>query len=1113
MKKTTLFILVVAVIGCQKKTVVDSSSPQSRPTTPVFQKIESSQSGISFSNSIEPNIETKENLFDFDYFYNGAGVAVGDINNDGLDDLFFTANQGENQLYLNKGNLQFENITQKAGLNTSKQWSNGVTLADVNQDGWLDIYVSQGGPFEATQRKNLLFINQGDLTFKESAEQYGLADSGFSTQSAFFDYDKDGDLDCLVMNENALYGLDPVRFLSILNERPDLLHESSSHLYKNEAGVFVDVTVEAGLLRPSFGLGLVVSDVDGDNWLDIYMANDYYLPDALYLNQKNGKFSEQIKERTKQVSFYGMGADIADVDNDGLQDIYVLDMASSDHYRAKTLMASMNVENFQLLVDRLQFQHQYMFNSLQINQGNNRYINLAHMAGVAKTDWSWAGLITDLDNNESKEIFVTNGYRKYALDNDLKNKVAQVQMEYQGQVPLEVKQELYEEMPTEKLANILYFQSENLYFEDVAAQWGLPEKTYSNGAAFADLDQDGDLELIINNMDEEAFLYQNLSREKELGNYLRVKTIGPTSESFAKVTIKYAGKQQVFESKRVRGYLSAVDPVAHFGVGTHRRIDTVRVEWLSGEVEERYKVKVNQVLEFRIEGAQEVTSVATNQKSTKKWFEPASVGDLKLFYRHQENDYNDFAKEILLPYKQSTLGPFITRGDVNGDGREDLYLGGAAGQPGRLLVQNEDGFERLEVSAFAADRRYEDMEVVFWDLDNDGDQDLYVVSGGNAFVTGSENYQDRLYLNQGNGDFVPANERIAERPAYSGKSVGVIDYDRDGDLDLIVGNRINGQDYPRAASSIIYRNDDGHLVDVTDEVAPALTGFGIVNKVLPVDINNDGWEDFVVLGEWTHVGIFENREGNFEDISGQSGLDQDQGWWFTAAVTDVNKDGLPDLIAGNVGLNSKYKASYEKPLKVFLNDFDQNGSLDIVLSKDYKGEYVPFRGRECSSQQMPFIVDKFPTYNEFASASLEEVYGEGLNDALERQATEFRSLLLLNRGGGKFDKVPLPRLAQAFPLLACTFYDLNQDGFEDAILAGDIYNTEVETPRLDMGTSIVLLSDGSGGYGKAMGPGKTGLYIPGNVKSLELIELETMEGAYLIAGRNNDLLSLFRLKP
>jgi len=1046
-------------------------------------KIPSSSSGIDFINKIEHNLDSKSNLFDYDYFYNGSGVGIADINNDGLKDVFLCANQAQNRLYLNKGDLTFEDITLTSNINTNKGWSSGVTFADVNQDGWIDIYISQGGPYQRGKRKNLLLINQGDLTFKEKAAEYGLDDSGISTQSAFFDYDKDGDLDCIVMNENDYYGLDPARFYKLFEDK-ERLKDNSSHLYEQKDGKFIDVTEKAGLLKPSFGLGLCVSDLNNDNWLDIYIANDYYVPDGMYINNGDGTFSDDIKTATKQLSFYGMGVDIADINNDNLRDIYVLDMASRDHIRSKTLMASMNTSNFDLLTKKLDLHYQYMYNSLQLNMGNNKYHNIAQHTKLAKTDWSWAGLIFDHDNDGLEDILVTNGYRRYGSDNDSKIKINKAKISYNGKVPLEVKEALYENLPSEKLANILYKNMGHLKFKDISDYSDLKEPTFSNGAIYADLDNDGDQDLIINNIDQQAFIYKNTSIEKKSGNYIKVVTKGELSEDFAKVTIKYDEITKTKESKRVRGYLSAVDSDIHFGLGNRKNIDSLIIQWNSGKIEKLANLEANQTIVLSEENASANKYLNTHNNY---WFNKTNASQLN--YTNKENEFNDFAKEILLPFKQSTLGPSISSGDVNNDNLEDVFIGGAKGQAAQLFIQNNNKYKKKLNKVFLEDANYEDMESLFIDIDGDNDQDLYVVSGGNEFNQRSENLKDRIYLNDGNGNFSRSNQSEISDYTISGKTVSKIDFDKDGDQDLIVGNRIIPQNYPIHEPSILYENVNGIFKNVTYKIAPEFENFGIVNKVITTDINNDGWEDFISVGEWTNIGIFINNKGVFKNTANQSNLEDLYGWWFDIQETDVNNDGFKDYVIGNIGTNSKYKTNKTKPLKVFADDLDENGTHDLVLSYVYKNEYVPFRGKECSTQQMPFIAEKIPTFNEFANSTLEDIYGEVVTTAYQRKVTEFSSLFLLNNGDSTFKINKLPELAQTIPILSSDQYDINQDGYQDIIVGGNIYNTEVETPRLDNQFALVLLSNKKDNY-VVIGPEKTGLYTNGNTKSLKIIKSE-----------------------
>ncbi|MFK5889105.1 MAG: VCBS repeat-containing protein [Flavobacteriaceae bacterium] len=1097
-----IFLLVICFVSCKnnnKSIAIENSSLN-------YQKIPTSSSGLDFNNVLVHDLKTKSNLFDDDYFYNGAGVGIEDINNDGLKDIFFCGNQVPNKLYLNKGNLVFEDISTSANINPlNKNWSNGVTFADVNNDGWMDIYVAQGGPYKKEKRKNLLFINQKDNTFKEEASLYGLDDHSISTQAAFLDFDKDGDLDCVVLNENDFYGVDPTIFYKILKDKKQL-KENSSHLYKNDNGKFTDVTEQAGLLRPTFGLGLCISDLNNDNWQDIYLVNDYYLPDAIYINNKNGTFSNQTKKLTNQISFSGMGIDIADINNDNLQDIFVLDMAPISHEKSLTLMSSMNVSQFNFLNKTLGYQVQYMYNSLQLNLGHNKYHNISQLTNLAKSGWSWAPLIFDYDNDGKEDLYITNGYRKYGSDKDARVRVFKAKQLFKGDVPLAVKEDIYNSLPSEKLTNLLFKNKGDLNFDNVTNLSGLEEPSFSNGAAYADLDNDGDLDIVVNNIDDKAFLYKNMAVENGLGNYIKIVTKGILSEDFAKVSIKYNGKSRTKEAKRVRGYRSAVDKTIHFGIGKDSILDEVKVVWLSGKHQELYNVKANTTLTFK-----EIEAQNSNAKpiiNSKLLF--TNIEGL-IDFTHKENDFNDFEKEILLPYKQSTLGPYITKGDVNGDGNDDVYIGGAHGQSGQLFIQTKKGFLNVKNKVFEEDSQYEDMEALFIDIDNDNDNDLYIVSGGSEFNERSEYLKDRIYLNDGKGNFSRFGPSEIDYYTISGKTVTKIDFDKDGDFDLIVGNRIKPQKYPLHDPSLIYENVKGTFKNVTAIVAPEFENFGIVNKVIATDFNNDGWEDFIAVGEWTHIGIFINdKHNNFKDISGLSGLDKETGWWFSIIPTDVNNDGKKDYLIGNIGLNYKYKASPKNPLYIYANDFDLNGTLDVVLSVKNKGKFVPVRGKECSTRQMAFISKKIPTFSQFANASLEEIYGKKIFTSYQKEATQFKSILLLNEGEGKFKKIELTNMAQSMPILDGDTFDFNKDGFEDIIVVGNIYNTEVETPRLDNPFALVLLSNKKDGY-TVLGPDKTGLYIDGNAKSVKLIKQDYLKKILAIITINNAKTKTFEL--
>ena len=1090
-----LLLVMISLMGCK----TDGANQQSVEFG--FEKIKSQQSNVTFSNDLTHDVNSKSNLFDFDYFYNGSGVAAIDVNNDDLPDLFFTANQVQNRLYLNKGDFVFEDITESAGINAGKQWSNGITVVDINGDGLDDIYISQGGPYESGKRKNLLYVNNGDLTFTERAESAGLADQGISTQSAFFDYDRDGDLDCIVMNESSLYGYDPISFQRRILERPQDYYESFSHLYRNDGGKFVDVSKEAGITKPTFGLGLAISDLNEDGYPDIYIANDYYLPDNLYINRKNGSFSDRIKTHINHTSFFGMGVDIADINNDGAQDIFVLDMASQDHVRSKTLMASMDVPSFNLLTDAFGFAHQYMFNSLHLNNEQGRFDNIAHLAQVAKTDWSWTALMEDLDLDGHRDIFITNGYRKYALDNDFKAKVNQARQDHNGDVPQSIKLKLYNEMPTESLPNILYRNTGTTSFVDIADQVGLSESTYSNGAALVDLDRDGDLDMVINNIDQPALLYRN--NASEANNYLSVEVSEPIL-TCKRIEAHCQNKTMSYEPSVTRGYRSALEPIAYFGLGMIEVVDSLVVYWADGTRSVQTDISANQKLNVSKQTAQ---AYVEQRGSTKfKRFSPSALG---INYKHQENEYDDFETEILLPQKQSTIGPCMAQTDLNGDGVKDFYVGGASGQPGVLYLSDGGSFSVNVQEAFTADANHEDVDALFFDIDGDGDKDLYVMSGGNEQPQGSDYYRDRIYLNSGSGSYVKDDQPALATITYSGGAIRALDYDGDGDQDLIVGNRIIPQSYPIAAPSFLLRNDNGTLVDITQEHFEDLSSDPeIINDIELADVDKDGDTDVMLVGEWSGIRLYMNQGGEYK-LSQHDNLSGLTGWWYSITSTDINGDGMDDFVIGNVGKNIKHKASKDKPFKIYAEDFDETGTIDIVLTSHYKNEEVPVRGRECSSQQMPFIAEKFETYNEFANASIIDIYGKDeVSNAYAREVVTFESVILIAQSDGSYQVQSLPHQAQAFPALGGLSMDVNADNVDDLLLLGNIYNTEVETPRLDAGTGLVLLSDGVSGYEAGSCPDYC-FYAAGNTKELQSIQIGGEN--YLIALSNDSAPSMFQI--
>ncbi len=1077
-----LFLIVILLSRCsntEKKTISKT----------LFERVDSKHTNVQFSNTVKEDLYF--NFLNYSYIYNGGGVASGDVNNDGLEDLYFTANQHSNKLYLNKGNFKFEDITDKANVEDKEGWTTGVTMIDINNDGWLDIYVCKSGALNNHEkRKNKLFINQKNNSFKESAAQYGLDFYGFSIQSYFFDMDNDGDLDMYLVNHRADFrnntSLDLVKDKQIEDY-------ASDQLFKNENGKYINVTNSSGIANKAWGLSASIGDFNNDGWADVFVANDFLQPDYLYLNNKNGTFTDRSLTTFNHLSNNSMGSDFEDVNNDLKSDLLVLDMLAEDHIRSKKNMATMSTSNFNKLVDA-GYHYQYMSNTLQLNNGNGSFSEIAQLAGVAKTDWSWAPLIADFDNDGLKDVFVTNGITNDLSNQDFRNQMRQNIMN-RKKVSLE---EAIIMMPSNKLQNYAYKNNGDLTFSKMSNAWGFKDKINSNGVVYSDLDNDGDLDLVVNNQEEEAHIYRNNTSN----NFISFKLKGSEQNKDgigSEINIYAKNLQQSKTLYVSRGYQSSVTNKVHFGLGNITTIDSVLIKWPDQSVQRLTNIKVNQTLRVDYMPDKFDNSIKeTHAPSLFKSIDPTKIG---IHYKQKENTYNDFNLQLLLPQKQSEISSPLAVADVNNDGLDDLFIGNAKGAEAELYIQKSDAtFIKISEQTFNKDKDFEDTDAKFIDIDNDNDLDLYVTSGGYEFEENSPFLQDRLYINDGTGHFTKSNALPNLR--VNSSSIAVSDYDEDGDLDIFVGVRVVHGKYPLSNQSYLLENKNGTLIEVTNEIMDHVSDLRIVNDAVFSDYDNDGDKDLLVVGEWMPIIVYENDDKKFRKKEIKA-LKNTNGWYNTIQEIDINNDGNVDYVLGNLGINNKFHPTIEKPLHIYADNFDANNTFDIALSKVSKtGALIPVRGKECSSQQTPYINNKLKSYKEFAVATMPEIYGQDkLKNATHYKASTFESLILINNGAGTFTKQNLPNRAQLGPTLGVESIDVNNDGFLDILGVGSIYEAEVETIRYDASKGYIVLG---GNKGELKWYRDRSFFNEGEAKAIKQILINN-EVHFIILNKNSSL--------
>ncbi len=1086
-QKIFFSFIIILLIGCQS---------DNKQIDPLFKLLDESDTGIDFSNDLE--FDNDFNVYKYRNFYNGGGVAIGDINNDDLQDIYFTSNQGKNKLYLNLGEFKFKDISELANVGGTKPWSTGVAMVDINADGYLDIYVCNSGDLKGENKQNELFINNGNNTFTEKAEEYNLADNGFSTHASFFDFDKDGDLDAYILN-NSYQAIGSFNLKR--NERPKRDKLGGDKLMENVDGKFVDVSEKAGIYGSviGFGLGVTVGDVNNDGWEDIYVSNDFFERDYLYINNQNGTFSEELEEQIPTISGASMGADMADINNDGFNDIFVTEMLPSDYGRLKTVTTFEDWNKYQLNVNS-GYHHQFTRNTLQLNNQNRSFSEIGRLSGVEASDWSWGALIFDMDNDGLKDLFIANGiyrdltnqdYLQYISNEEvLKSMVSDQRVDYERLIDI---------IPSNKLPNHSYRNLGDLKFENYKDS-GLQTESFSNGSAYGDLDNDGDLDLVVNNLNMKSFVYQNTTMDNKDANYIKLILKGEkknTSAIGSKVRI--LDYNYSIENQPVRGFQSSMDPRPNFGLKSSDPV-SIDVIWPSGKLTSLKNVAVNQTLVLEEKDAASV--IKKDPENEDLIFEKLIYSNS---YKHSENNFIDFHRDRLLDHMCSTEGPKMSIADINGDGEKDIYISGAKGFAGQILLGNNMELASMKDSDFIKNSGSEDSSSLFFDADNDGDLDLYVCSGGVEFSKFSSSFIDRLYFNDGKGNFSLSDQKLPNpNTRNSTSTIMSSDIDNDGDLDLFVGERIVPLQYGSPCSGFLLENDGkGNFTDITEKNASELIGIGMITDGLFVDLDADGDDDMIIAGEFMGVEIFINDTGTFNRKADNS-LSNLKGWWNTIESSDLDNDGDMDLIVGNHGLNSRFKASKDYPITLYSNDFDKNGFTDPILAfRAENGKDYPYALRHNLIDQIKSLKKLFPDYESFKDAGISDIFStEQMEGANILNANILSSIILVNNGNFNFEVIQLPVEAQFAPIYAIATEDFDNDGDQDIILGGNLYGVKPEAGRYDASYGVYLENLGKMTF-KSHNNGK-GFAVKGQVRDF------IIDNNKIIVARNNDSLAIFK---